>query len=152
MGLFSFCGYLPRFLPPLVYNGVVEGLNDHQSAFLTLILWFVIGLVFMYFIDFEQGAKEANFQSMAEVGSIANANAPQKDANETNEKNANKNAATVAPNPLFVIGGECNTIMGNGTILEIRSDGSYIVELKWTLAYGNKVLVYTTSNKLTDKK
>jgi UMF1 family MFS transporter len=68
VGLYSFCAYLPRFLPPLVYNGFVEGLNDHQMAFLSLILWFVLGLIFAVFIDYEQGALDANASAKDEQG------------------------------------------------------------------------------------
>ena len=63
----------------------------------------------------------------------------------------------------FAVGADCYTIMGKGTILEIRTalaeEGEinkkkkFVVELHWVLAYNCKVLLYTTLDKLTvDKK
>ena len=64
----------------------------------------------------------------------------------------------------FVVGADCYTIMGKGTILEIRTALTEeeeinkqkkfvdLVELHWVLAYNCKVLLYTTLDKLTVKK
>jgi MFS-type transporter involved in bile tolerance (Atg22 family) len=56
-GLFSAIGYLPRFAPPLLYAALVEATNAHTIAFLSLGLWFLIGLGFLMCIDFERARK-----------------------------------------------------------------------------------------------
>ena len=76
VGLYSFCGYLPRFLPPIVYNVVVESINDHITAFLTLLIWFGLGLIICFCIDFEKGERDANAGAILE-----NANDPTKGNN-----------------------------------------------------------------------
>jgi MFS family permease len=48
----------------------------------------------------------------------------------------------------IVVGTQCTTIMGNGTLLEVRPDGFYVVELDWKLANSTKVTVYTRKEKI----
>lgn len=67
-GLFSAIGYLPRFAPPLLYAGLVEATNAHTIGFLSLGLWFVIGLGFLVCIDFEKGETDANMYAKTTAG------------------------------------------------------------------------------------
>jgi MFS-type transporter involved in bile tolerance (Atg22 family) len=67
-GLFSAIGYLPRFAPPLLYAALVEATNAHTIAFLSLGLWFLIGLGFLVCIDFEKGEKDANMHASTAAG------------------------------------------------------------------------------------
>jgi MFS-type transporter involved in bile tolerance (Atg22 family) len=67
-GLFSAIGYLPRFAPPLLYAALVEATNAHTIAFLSLGLWFLIGLGFLMCIDFEKGEKDANMHASTAAG------------------------------------------------------------------------------------
>lgn len=59
VALYGTASYLPRFIPPLVYASIVQQLNDHQIAMLTLSVYILLGLVVCLFVDFEKGQAEA---------------------------------------------------------------------------------------------
>jgi hypothetical protein len=64
----------------------------------------------------------------------------------------NANGSIPASMESFKVGTECYTVMGKGTVREIRADDSFKVELCWVLAYDCKVTLFTTLDKLSLSK
>ena len=59
VGLYSFFGYIFRWVPPLVYLAIVEVTNDQMIAFLSITIYMVLATVVLLFVNFEKGEEEA---------------------------------------------------------------------------------------------
>lgn len=67
-GLFAFSGKLSSLLGPLVYAAVVGATGDHKLAMSSIIAFFVIGFVMMFFVRERRGIEIAErLQAGAEV-------------------------------------------------------------------------------------
>ena len=73
------------------------------------------------------------------------------DENETKDAINDENETKEEQKEYYAKSMLVSTQMGPGKLLETRPDGSYVVELDWTLANSGKVIMYTQSLKQLDR-
>ena len=54
VGLYGGFGYFFRWIPPLIYLGIVQATDNQQIAFISIAAFMVIALVLVLFVDLKQ--------------------------------------------------------------------------------------------------
>ena len=58
LGFWVFAGRLGTILPPLLYTGIVQALNDHRIGQIHIAGYTVVAALIIATIDFDRGAKD----------------------------------------------------------------------------------------------
>ena len=58
-GAYTFVGFVGGWFTPLIIYAVVQATNDARFGILVIDFWCLVGLVYVFFIDFERGKIDA---------------------------------------------------------------------------------------------
>merc|ERR1712028_137538 len=58
-GAYTFVGFVGGWFTPMIMFAVVQATNDARLALLVIDFFCLVGLIFVFFIDFDKGAVDA---------------------------------------------------------------------------------------------